>query len=173
MSWNDFYRRRDALDEVLRHARQNPEGTLPYDEIPEVAEVFSGPDEVLLALHHRWTMKLTGRVNLAQAEAERDRSVNLIDAIIQAWRATAVENPVLRWVLDANADAYADTLRPAIEAEQRMLALAAGLCEPDEPRAEITRVGGAFAALVRSAPERSERRRNPVELLLRRLVASA
>ncbi|MGQ0842030.1 hypothetical protein [Actinokineospora sp.] len=174
MSWNDFYRRRDALDAVLRAARHNTEGPLPFVEVPGVAEVFARPADLLLALHYQWTMKLTGRVGLAQADAERDPSIDLVDAVSRAWRTTAAEFPVLRRLLDANADNYAGALRPAVAAEQRMLALAAGLAEPYESRIEITRVGAAFLTLLRSTPPRqASRRRSPVEQLFRRLVASA
>jgi hypothetical protein len=52
-------------------------------------------------------------------------------------------------------------------------ALAAGLAEPQDTTAEITRVGGAYLALLRTTPEPRARRRGQVEQLLRRLVASA
>jgi hypothetical protein len=172
MSWSDFYRRRDAMDAVLEHARRDPEAMLPFAEVPEVAEIFAGPEELLLALHYRWTMRLTGRVSLAQAEAELDPRIDRVDAVAAAWRATAAEFPVLRGLLDANAGLSGAVLRPAVEGEQRMLALAAGLAEPHESPQEITRIGATFLALLRSTPDRQARRRNPVELL-RRLVASA
>ncbi|GLZ42682.1 hypothetical protein [Actinokineospora sp. NBRC 105648] len=165
MSWDDFYRRRDALDAALAHLRHNPEGSLPLDE---VADVFDSATALLLALHYRWTLKLAGRVGLAQATAEKDPSVDLVDAVAQAWRTTATEHPVLRRVLDA----HPETVRPAEEGEYRMLALAANLAEYGDSRDELTRVGAAFVALLRSAPPRAARRRTPVDLL-RRLVASA
>ncbi|HVK24794.1 MAG TPA: hypothetical protein VM677_25840 [Actinokineospora sp.] len=174
MSWNDYYRRRDAMDAVVAHAARTPEGALPYAEVPGVDAVFSSHEELLLALHYRWTLKLTGRVGMAQAEAERDASIDLVDAVSQAWRTTAAEHPALRRLVDDAARTYPDLLRPALDSEQRMLALAAGLAEPHEDKTEITRVGAAFVALVRSAPARAAgKRRNPVEQLLRKLVASA
>lgn len=171
MSWTDFYRRRDALDAVLELARHNPEGPLPFPM--QAAAEFADQGEALLALHYRWSVRLTGRIGLAQAEAERDPAIDPVEAVAQAWRTTAAEFPVLRRVLDANADNYGGVLKPAIESEQRMLALAAGLADIGEPSAEITRVGAAYLALIRTAPSRDRARGNRVEQFLRRLVASA
>jgi hypothetical protein len=170
MSWTDFYRRRDALDAVLEQARRYPTNTLPFAEIPEV---FTGPEDLLLALHYKWTMKLTGQLGVALAEADRNPDVDPIDAVQAGWRATAAEHPTLRRLLDAGMSEHADVLRPAIEGEQRLLARAADLVEPHDTAEEITRVGATLLALLRNAPERPARRRSPVGQLLRRLVASA
>ena len=171
MGWNDFYRRRDALDAVLEHAQRTPDSALPYAEVPGVAEVFGEPAQLLLALHHKWGLAVTGRVEVALSDAERNPAIDPVDAVASAWRAAAAENPVLRRLLDAGAGEPA--MRAALDGEQRMLALCAGLAEPHETNDEITRVGAAYLALVRSAPHRPARRRNPVERLIRRLVASA
>jgi hypothetical protein len=165
MGWSDYYERRDALDSVLVRAGRDPEGPLPR------SPGFDGPADLLLALQHRWALKLTGRLGMVLAEAERDPSIDLVDAVAAAWRRTVTENQALHAVLDAHAARY-EALLPQLEAEQRTLALAAGLAEPHEDAEEITRVGAAFLTLRRSAP-RQPRRRNPVEQLLRRLVASA
>lgn len=161
MSWTDHYRRQGALDAVLEFASREPAGPLPFSEVPDVPELFTSPAEVLLALHYRWTLKLTGRIGVAQAETDRDPSTDPVETVSEAWRAAASENPVLRRILDANDVETAG--------EYRMLALAAGLAEPHEPPAEIARVGAAFLALVRSAPARH---RDPVGLK-RKLVTSA
>jgi hypothetical protein len=166
MSWNDFYRRRDALDAVIREAERDPSGPLP------ASELFDSPVELLLALQYKWTLKLTGRLGMALAEAERDPQVDQVDAVSEAWRETVADNATLHAVLNAHATGH-PAMRPALEAEQRTLALAAGLAEPHESATEITRVGAAFMALLRSAPDRPTRRRNSVEQLIRRLVASA
>ncbi len=167
MSWSDFYRRRDALDAVLDQAAADPEGPLPFPE--QAAAEFADRRELLLALHYRWSVRLTGRVGMAQADAERDPSVDRVDAVAQAWRATAAEHPVLRRVLDA----HPAGLAAAVAGEQRMLALAAGLAEIDEPADEIARVGAAFLTLIRSSPCPARQRAGRVEQFLRRLVASA
>src|SRR5262245_12322073 len=126
MSWSDYYRRRDALNAVIEHARRDPASTLPYTEVPEATEVFRTPADLLLALHHKWIMALTGQLGVALAEADR-KSGDPVDAVAAGWRATAAEHPTLRALLDANAAEHAEAMRPAIEGEQRLLALAAGL----------------------------------------------
>lgn len=170
MSWNDFYRRRDVLNAVLDHARRDPAGGLPFDEIADVPELFGTPESLLLALHYKWVMALTGRVGVALSAADRDPEIDRVDAVASAWRSTATELPDLRRLLDEGEEH--DTLSSAVEGEQRLLALAAGLSEPGDTTAEITRVGATYLALLRTTPERPARRRGPVELL-RRLVASA
>jgi hypothetical protein len=177
MSWEDFYRRRDALDAAVRLAGRDPEGQLPFTQIPNATEVFSGPAELLLALHYRWTMKLTGRLGMAVADAERDPSIDRVDAVMAAWRETAGEFPVLRRLLDAHADDHDGALRPAMAGEHRMLALAAGLADVGEDAEEVTRIGQALLALIRTSPEpepvpRQQRRRNPFEQFLRKIVAN-
>ncbi|MFI9006378.1 hypothetical protein ACIGNX_03960 [Actinosynnema sp. NPDC053489] len=137
MGWSDFYRRRDALDAVLRTAAADPAAPLAFDR-----DVFATEDELLLALHHRWMQQLTGRLGTA-LEDDDDR----VGTVARTWRALAAEQPVLRAVLDAHL-----TSAEAVEREQRMLALTAGLAELSEPRAEIARVGAAFANLVRTRP---------------------
>ncbi|TDP96135.1 hypothetical protein EV186_104115 [Labedaea rhizosphaerae] len=177
MSWEDFYRRRDALDAAERLASRDPEGPLPFAQVPHATEVFTGPAELLLALHYRWTMKLTGRLGMAVADAESDPSIDRVDAVRTAWLATAREFPVLRRLLDAHADDFDGALRPALAGEHRMLALASGLAEHGEDPEEITRIGQALLALIRTTPDHEpapepERRRNPIEQFLRKLVAS-
>lgn len=178
MSWADFYRRRDALDAAVRLAERDPEGPLPFNQVPNATEVFTGPGELLLALHHRWSMKLTGRLGMAVADAERDPSIDRVDAVVKAWRETAAAQPALRRLLDAHADDFDGALRPGLAGEHRMLALAAGLADHGEDPAEVARIGQALLALIRTtpepapAPEPREHRRNPVEQFLRRLVAN-
>jgi hypothetical protein len=166
MSWTDYYARRDALDSVLVRAQRDPAGPLPH------SDAFENPAELLQALHYRWTLKLTGALGLALSEAEKDPSIDQVDAVSGAWHRTVSANPALYAVLSAHADRY-EVLRPLLEAEQRTLALAAGLAEPHETTAEITRVGAAFMALLQTAAPQPSRRRSPVEQLIRRLVASA
>lgn len=150
MGWNDFYRRRDALDRIV------DSGELA------VPDMFDGPGEVLLALQHRWSLRLAGRVELAELADDP------VGAIRDAWRETAAANPSLRHLLDEHADHPA--LRPMIRAEHRMLATFAGLTDAADGPAEQAAVGAAFVGLLRSAPEP---RCNAVERFLRRLVPSA
>ncbi|MEU4447761.1 hypothetical protein AB0K14_12750 [Actinosynnema sp. NPDC050801] len=137
MSWSDFYRRRDALDAVLRAAAGNPAAPLAFDR-----DLFATEDDLLLALHYRWMQQLTGRLGTA-LEDDDDR----VEIVARTWRELAAEQPVLRAVLDAHL-----TSTEAVEREQRLLALTAGLAELSEPGAEIARVGAAFANLIRTRP---------------------
>jgi hypothetical protein len=168
MGWIDFYRRYGVLNAVVEHAGRNPAATLPFDEIPGATDVFAEPAELLKALHHRWFMALTGRVETALAEADNDPGIDPVDAVTGAWRSTATWHDVLRRLLDANIDEYEPAMRAALDGEQRMLALASGLAKPGEPREEITRIGATVVALARSGQNRQRRRP-----LLRRLVPSA
>lgn len=172
MSWNDFYRRRQAIDEVLRQAARDPRGPLPFPDVPEAAEIFGNPEELLLALHYKWMQLLTGRVGLALSTAERGPDADRVEAVGTAWNELVAANPVLHAVLDTHLDEGDERLRPAVEREQRMLALAAGLAEPFETAAEINRIGRAFLVLLRRTPLPAARRRHPVQLL-RRLVPSS
>jgi hypothetical protein len=138
MGWTDFYRRRDALDAVLRAAAGDPAAPLTFDR-----DLFATEEDLLLALHYRWMQQLTGRLGTALEDTDDDRA----ETVTRTWRVLAAEQPVLRAVLDAHL-----TSTEAIEREQRLLALTAGLAELSEPTAEITRVGAAFAGLIRSAP---------------------
>ena len=143
MSWSDFYRRRDALDAVLRAAAGDPAAPLTFDR-----GLFASADELLLALHYRWMQQLTGRLGTALEDSD-DR----VETVTRTWRELAAEQPVLRAVLDAHL-----TCAEAIEREQRLLALTAGLAELSEPSAEIARVGAAFLGLLRSRPAVRHRR---------------
>ncbi len=153
MGWQEFYRRRDALNAAVA------QGELRR------SESFPDERELLRALHHRWTQRLTARLELAELD-----DADPVDAVGTAWRQTAEDNPALRTLLDTHADDPA--VRPLIDAEHRTLARAAGLTEPGDSPAEEAAIGAAFVALQRTAPA-TEPRRNPVERFLRRLVPSA
>jgi hypothetical protein len=153
MGWQEFYRRRDALNAVIE------QGAL------RTSDVFPEERELLLALHHRWAQRLRARVEVASLTHD-----DPVDAVGAAWQRTVGENASLRALLDGYADD--PVLRPLIDAEYRMLARAAGLTEAGDSEVEVTAIGAAFVALRRSAPD-ERARRSPVERLLRRLVPSA
>jgi hypothetical protein len=154
MGWHEHYQRRDAIDTAIASG-----GELT------VTAPFTDPDELLLALHHRWSMRLAGRLELAVTAAERDPNVDRVQAVGDAWRRTAEDNTALRRILDGYADRPA--LRERTDAERRVLADTAGLTAPGDTAEERAAVGAAFLALLATRP-----RRNPVERLLRRLVPS-
>jgi hypothetical protein len=170
MGWNDYYRRRDVMESVLRRARRDAQAEVPFDEIDGAAEVFGNRQNLLLALHYKWSQILGGHLRTELAGQPDD--ADLIDAARVAWRRAVNANPTLRALLDANVDRF-PALRSAHEAELRMLALTAGLADGDEPATEITRIGATFEALLRNTPARSSGRWNTVGRLLRQLVASA
>ncbi|MFD5830980.1 hypothetical protein [Lentzea sp. NPDC060358] len=89
MGWADHYRRRDALDAVLRDARHDPSAPLIVDP-----DVFGSLHDLLLALDHRWQNKLTARMEAAALEGRVD------EAVVTAELAAA--EPVLRAVLDTH-----------------------------------------------------------------------
>lgn len=170
MSWDDYYRRRALLDTILRAARDDPNGALPLATTPEAVELFGDEPRLLLALHYRWSQLLGGSLRAEIGAAVEDDPEGMhVDAVGRAWRAATNRHPTLRAVLDAGLDRYPAELLPAHQAEQRMLALTAGLAAPGEPAAEVTRIGAAFVALLRSRPAP---RRNPVGRLLQRLTPS-
>lgn len=172
MSWEDFYRRRDAIDAVRAYARKHDTTTLPFDEIDDVPAVFADRDELALALQYKWSQALQGRVTVALSDAERAQDTDHVEAVAAAWRTTAARLPELRTLLDRHLPDANRDFRAAVAAEQRMIAHAAGLAEIGEPADETARIGAAFIGLVRTTPKQPIRRGNPVEQLLRRLVAS-
>ncbi|GAB3470352.1 hypothetical protein [Actinophytocola sediminis] len=139
MSWQDYYRRRDALDRVIADGLGVPAG-------------FTDEHEVLRALHHRWTLRLAGRVELAIETIARDQDLDPVDALRDAWQATVDHDPALRGLLDEHADHPA--LRQANAAQQAMLARAAGLTGPADDTGTQAAIGAAFLALVRTSPRR-------------------
>ncbi len=153
MGWNEYYRRRDALNGVIERGELS------------VPDGFDGPVEVLLALHHRWSLQLVGRLELAAEAAEA--AGDPVEAVGDAWRAAAAANPALLALLDEHAGHPA--LGALIRAEHRMLARTAGLAGPEDGRLEQAALGAALVARLRDDPRE---RRSPVERLLRRLVPS-
>ncbi|HEU5473941.1 MAG TPA: hypothetical protein VFV67_25120 [Actinophytocola sp.] len=123
MSWADHYRRRDALNAVLDRAGQEPDGPLPFDET--CAEVFGGRTELLLALHYKWLLALTGRLGVALSDA--GPGADPVDAVAAAWRAGAADHVVLRRLIDRFADEADPAVAAALAGERRLLAVAAGL----------------------------------------------
>lgn len=165
MSWNDFHRRQGILDAVER-AVAGQEGVVPFTDVPGATEEFGTRENLLLALHHRWSLLLAGHLRTELSGARDGESA---DAVARAWHSAVAARPGLRETLASNLEA-APQLRAMHETDLRMLAVAAGLAEPDEPSAEITRVGSAFLALTTQNPAPRARRRNPAQQLMRMLA---
>lgn len=153
MGWESYHRRREALDAVIEHARRHPGGALPVAEVPQAVETFGDAGSLALALQSRWMQILSGHVNVALEEVERaEHGLGQEEAVTRAWRRAAARHPALRRLLDEQRHTAEPELRAAFEREQRMLALTAGLATADEPVADITRIGAAYAALLRQRP---------------------
>jgi hypothetical protein len=177
MSWNDYYARRDVMDAVLKLARRDPSGPVPFAEVPRAEELFGTPEQLLLALYYRWNQVLLGHLRATVGGPEdaadappQDESDNP-ELVAAAWRAAEAEHPILRAVLDANIALYPEVLVPALEREQRTLAITAGLAEWHEPRDEVTRTGAGFLALLRHGRPATKRRSTAGQLL--RLLSPA
>ncbi|WP_406692241.1 hypothetical protein REH65_10170 [Saccharopolyspora sp. ID03-671] len=162
MSWNDFYQRQQALAEVLDSARRDLSAA--FETVPGP---FRDIDELLAALHRKWMLQLTGRVEVALTDTDAAPHGDRVEAVTAAWRRTAQDNPGLRAALDLHAGNPA--LQDVTAREHRMLAIAAGLAEEHEPPQDAARVGRAFVQLLRAAPD-SGRHARPGRL--RKLIPS-
>ena len=154
MSWHDYYRRRDAIDAVLRQAKRDPAGPLPR------TGVFASDRDLVLALQYKWSLILGGHLRVQLCETDGDE----LDAVTRAWRAAADAQPTLRAVLDAHLGRFPEAA-PVREAELRMLAHAAGLSETGDSAEQVTKVGLALESLLLGAPAKA-RAGCPVRRLL-------
>ena len=170
MSWTDFHRRQEILEAATRHAGRNPGASLSLDEIPGAADLFGCEEQLLLALHYKWTQVLSGylRAELADPDEAGDLG-DQVDAVTRAWRRATTDHEPMHAVLDAGGERHT-SIAELRDGELRMLAVTAGLADPREDGEEIVKVGHAFEALLRTSREEPARRR-PVMGHLRRLLA--
>ena len=96
-------------------------------DVPGVRETFRDELTLLGALTLRWHTRPAGRVERHLA----DRPLDLEDAVVEAWAATASETPGLRAVLDRHLSApstpdMATAMAKASLKERELLALMAG-----------------------------------------------
>lgn len=173
MSWNDFHHRRAIMDAVLDAARARADDSgsvLEIDAYDGARQLFGTETALLQALHHRWSQLLGGYL---RTELCGRRANDLADATARAWHTARSTHSTLRSVIDTNLEQCPELLAMH-EADMRMLALAAGLGEKDEPTQELTRIGSAFVGLLdEGADAPHARRRDPVGRLLRMLAPSA
>ena len=114
------------LRDVIATANARRDGALPLD-VPGVPETFGDELTLLGALQLRWHTRLAGRI-----ERElMNQPMDLEDAVVSAWRATAEELPgvlaiVDRYRAEPTSPAMADALRRSAVKERALLAMMAG-----------------------------------------------
>lgn len=148
MTWKSFHRRGEILRDVVAAADQRRDGRLPMD-LPGVAETFADELELLGALQLRWHTRLAGHIErelLAQP-------LDLEDAIVRAWTATADELPGVRAIIDRHraepaSEAVGIAMSRAAAKERAMLAVMGGRASGYDATAE--RVGAEIERRARA-----------------------
>jgi hypothetical protein len=135
MSWNDFHRRGEVLNAVVDAANERCDGVLPMD-VPGASTKFHDDLDLIGALLLKWHTRLSGAL-------ERELMAQPLDleaAVQAAWRATALDLPGVRRVIDrytedpTTAD-MAEALRRAHDKELLRLATSAGRASDESPAA--------------------------------------
>jgi hypothetical protein len=147
MTWNAFRSRGEILRDVTAMADDRRDGALPWG-VAGVSAAFADELDLLGALQLRWHTRLAGRI-------ERElmsQPLDLEQAVVTAWRATAQELPGIRAVVDRYREepldrAMADAMATATAKEHELLAVMAGRATLDDPRA--ARVGAEIEARAR------------------------
>src|SRR6478735_5079196 len=139
MTWTSFHRRGEVLRDVIASANRRVDGHLPLD-LPGVAETFDDELALLGALQLRWHTRLAGRIE-RELLAE---PLELEDAVVAAWHATADELPGVRAILDRertdpSTPATSEAMAKATGKEHLLLAMMAG--RVSTPDAVAARVG--------------------------------
>jgi hypothetical protein len=125
---------RDAITQTNRRR----DGALPFD-VPGVAEAFEDDLALLGALQLRWHTRLAGRI-------ERElmaQPMDLEQAVVSAWHATADELPGVLAVIDRHraaptSAAMAEAMTRAADKERTLLAMMAGrVSTPGDDAARI------------------------------------
>ncbi|WP_372727007.1 hypothetical protein [Nocardioides sp.] len=95
MSWTNFQNRGEVLRAVIATADARRDGVLPLD-VDGVAETFGDAMTLLGALQLRWHTRLAGRIE----QELMHQPMNLEEAVIAAWHATADELPGILAIVD-------------------------------------------------------------------------
>ncbi len=148
MTWTSFHNRGEILRAVLAAADQRGDGELPMD-VTGVRETFGDELTLLGALSLRWHTRLAGRI-------ERElmaQPLDLEQAVLTAWRATADELVGARAILDRHRAepldaAMAETMGKAAAKEHVLLAVMAGRSSAQDSAA--ARVGAELEARARA-----------------------
>jgi hypothetical protein len=111
MSWDDHNRRRTAIKSVLDYADKNPSAELPFDRVPDVAQIFADRHELLLALQYDWSQALWARIELLSLDCGRSGALTDADELARtAWAECAAKHPALRRLLDEHRDELGSTI---------------------------------------------------------------
>jgi len=141
-AWDTFHRRAAAIRAVVEDLDATTATEPRWTH--ELAEVFDGPDDVLVALHDVWTRRVTARVEMA-LDLGQDLPAESVE---NAWFEVAAELPGVRRVLDAHAD---DELLQRLEQhEHRLLAVAAGMVSPSDSLEYAARAGRRLITNIRA-----------------------
>jgi hypothetical protein len=148
MTWTTFHRRGDVLRAVIDTLDARRDGLLPTD-LPGVPETFGDELTLLGALELRWQTRLSGRLE----RATMCQPADLDEAALDAWRATEVELPGIRLVLDHYRaapldDRMAAALATAAAKEHVLLAAMAG--RTGSTTAETAAAGQVLEAAARA-----------------------
>ena len=148
MTWKSFHSRGAILRDVITVSNERRDGLLPMD-VTGVAETFDDELALLGALQLRWHTRLSGRI---ERELMR-QPMDLEDAVVAAWQATADELPGVLAILDRHRAEPTDAAMAAAMAtssakERIMLAMMAGRASATDAAAE--RVGAAIESHARA-----------------------
>jgi hypothetical protein len=148
MTWTSFHRRGEILRDVIASANRRRDGLLPVD-LPGVAETFGDELSLLGALQLRWHTRLSGRIERELA----GQPLDLEDAVVAAWHATADELPGVLAILDRErtdprSAAVAEAMAKATAKDRIMLAMMAGRVSTPDPAA--ARVGAEIEGRARA-----------------------
>jgi len=142
--WAAYHRRAQALALVI--AELDRTGASEPLWTDELADAFTDRDDLLVALHDKWTRRLEGRIDMAAGLSLESNA----DVVAGAWLQVAAELPGVRRVLDVHADHPA--LRRHELHEHRMVAIAAELAAMVDPVEWAAARGARFVSELRAVP---------------------
>lgn len=134
MTWDAHHRRGEVLRAVIDEANARRDGALPMG-LPGVDRAFADDFDLVAALQLRWHTQLAGRIERALMEQPMD----LESAVLDGWRATAMDLGGVRAILDAYSETPTSTqmgaaLGRARQKEWILLAAMAGKASANDAR---------------------------------------